>query len=251
MKLMSIIMAVMMTSFYHPVKNDTDKQSKGTGDKNGFVVVELFTSEGCSSCPPADKLVERIQKNNPNQPIYILAFHVDYWNNLGWKDRFSDAAFTARQRQYAEWLHLETVYTPQIVVNGKSEYVGSDEHSILNAVNRELDQPSVNTLTLKGRVDADKAIIDYTTTSGKNSELVLALVQKSAQSNVRAGENTGKQLYHVQIVRQLFRRDVKNKKTITMKLPGDFNAKDWELIGFTQNKDGGQMTSAGVLQFVR
>src|SRR6476619_4430550 len=92
----------------------------------GFAVVELFTSEGCSSCPPADNLLARIQKEDMDKQVYLLAYHVDYWDRQGWKDRFSDAAFTQHQQQYAEWLHLNSVYTPQMVVNGKEEFVGSN-----------------------------------------------------------------------------------------------------------------------------
>jgi hypothetical protein len=87
--------------------------------------------EGCSSCPPADELIDRIQKDNDNKQIYIMAFHVDYWDHQGWKDRFSDPEFSKRQRQYANWLNLQTVYTPQIVVNGATEHVGSDQDAIL------------------------------------------------------------------------------------------------------------------------
>src|ERR1700744_6104626 len=97
----------------------------------GFAVIELFTSEGCSSCPPADALVARVQKESNDKPVYILAFHVDYWNRLGWKDVFSSAEYSERQNQYARWLKLSSVYTPQIVVNGRTEFVGSEEANLL------------------------------------------------------------------------------------------------------------------------
>src|ERR1700739_857201 len=103
-----------------------------TTDK-GFAVVELFTSEGCSSCPPADQLVARIQQEDQDQPVYILAFHVDYWDRQGWKDGFSDSRYTQRQRRYATWLNLESIYTPQIVVNGRKEFVGSQEGTLRSA----------------------------------------------------------------------------------------------------------------------
>src|ERR1700743_69163 len=89
----------------------------------GIAVIELFTSEGCSSCPPADELVAKIQKENKDKPVYILAYHVDYWDRLGWKDSFSNADFTKRQNSYAKVLRLQSVYTPQIIVNGKTEFV--------------------------------------------------------------------------------------------------------------------------------
>src|ERR1700743_3380708 len=103
-------------------------------DTKGFAVVELFTSEGCSSCPPADAVVAKLQKESAGKPIYILAYHVDYWNHLGWKDAFSDAAYSARQKDYAQYLKIEGIYTPQIVVNGKTEFVGSEEGTLHKAI---------------------------------------------------------------------------------------------------------------------
>src|SRR5476651_2318953 len=113
---------------------------------NGFVLIELFTSEGCSSCPPADELVARVQKEDKDKPVYILAYHVDYWNNLGWKDQFSSPAYSQRQRQYAAWLKAE-VYTPQIVVNGKKEFVGSEEGTLRNAIQSGLQKQDNSGLT--------------------------------------------------------------------------------------------------------
>src|SRR5476651_2422634 len=95
-----------------------------------FAVVELFTSEGCSSCPPADEAIAKLQKESNGKPVYILAFHVDYWNRLGWKDVFSNADYSERQNEYAKYLRLESVYTPQVVVNGKKEFVGSEESTL-------------------------------------------------------------------------------------------------------------------------
>ena|SRR5437764_672084 len=99
------------------IKKDLFVKQGANKGQNGFAVVELFTSEGCSSCPPADKLVATLVERDKKEAVYILSYHVDYWDRLGWKDRFSDAAFTARQQHYAELLHLSSVYTPQIVVN--------------------------------------------------------------------------------------------------------------------------------------
>jgi hypothetical protein len=218
-------------------------------NNKGFAVVELFTSEGCSSCPPADELVEKIQNDNKNKEIYILAFHVDYWDHQGWKDKFSDPEFSKRQRQYASWLNLRTIYTPQIVVNGRAEYVGSDQGSVLKAISQGLDQPSAGTLTLRSKIADGKAIITYEKTGGeKNAQLVLALVEKSAKSKVKAGENSGRDLSHVQIVRQLLRSELNGTESISMKLPGDFTAKGWELIGFVQQKNG-HITAASRLDF--
>src|SRR5580692_6462080 len=128
-----------------------------TGPAKGFAVVELFTSEGCSSCPPADQLVARVQQEDKDQPVYILAFHVDYWDRLGWKDAFSDTRFTQRQSRYASWLNLQSVYTPQIVVNGTKEFVGSQENTLRSAINSGLEQTPAAQLTLSDvRLDQGK-----------------------------------------------------------------------------------------------
>ncbi|MGN7720722.1 DUF1223 domain-containing protein [Chitinophaga sp. 22620] len=217
-------------------------------DSKGFAVVELFTSEGCSSCPPADALVEKIQEDNKNPQIYILAYHVDYWDHQGWKDRFSDREFSNRQRRYAEWLNVRTVYTPQIVVNGASEHIGSDQGPILRAISAGLNQESAQPLMLTAKTEGNQLQVDYEGAGNeKNTELVLALVQKSAASRVKAGENSGRSLSHVQIVRRLLRvpLDKENKKDISMRLPPDFNAEGWELIGFVQHTADGHISNAG------
>lgn len=239
-----IAVAVMAAAFTRPFSKKEKKETGEPGTNNGFVVAELFTSEGCSSCPPADKLIEKIQNDNPGKSVYVLAFHVDYWDHQGWKDRFSDASFTARQRQYADWLKLETVYTPQMVVNGRKEFIGSYEGPITKTITKELGQPAANALTLQTHVEGSKLHVDFTATPEKNAELVLALVQKTATSSVRAGENEGRQLTHVQIVRQLYTQNVNNTKKISIDLPADFNAKGFELIGFVQHKKDGRITAA-------
>lgn len=246
MKTAAIIMiatAVITAAFARPFSK---KEKNETGDPgtNGFVVAELFTSEGCSSCPPADKLIEKIQHENPDKSIYVLAFHVDYWDHQGWKDSFSSPAFTARQRQYADWLNLETVYTPQLVVNGRKEFIGSYEGPITKTITKELEQPVSDALTLRTHVEGNKLQVDFTATTEKNAELVLALVQKSATSKVMAGENEGRQLAHVQIVRQLYTQNINNNKTISIDLPADFNTKGFELVGFVQHKKDGRITAA-------
>jgi hypothetical protein len=218
----------------------------------GFAVVELFTSEGCSSCPPADELIKRIQADNKNKQVYILAYHVDYWDHQGWKDRFSDPAYSKRQRRYAGWLNLQTVYTPQMVVNGTSEYVGSDQRSVLQAISAGLTGEPTNTLTLTGKIAGDQLQVEYQEAGHeKRSELVLALVQQSAQSAVKAGENEGRNLSHVQIVRRMLHvpLDMNSKKEITMKLPDDFNKQGWELIGFVQHTKDGSITAAARFNF--
>ncbi|MEX8547651.1 MAG: DUF1223 domain-containing protein [Mucilaginibacter sp.] len=214
----------------------------------GFVVIELFTSQGCSSCPPADELVKKIQKESNNLPVYILAFHVDYWNRLGWKDVFSSAAYSKRQNQYADWLNLQSIYTPQIVVNGRKEFIGSEEGTLRNAIKSSLQKPSPTTLTLDDvKFDKDQINLQYKIEgTTNNASLVLALVQKSATTNVKGGENGGRTLAHVQIVRNLQTLNLggKNNGSATIAIPSTLNNQSLEVIAFLQNNSNGQILAA-------
>ena len=227
----------------HP--KNTDKNSIAA---KGFAVVELFTSEGCSSCPPADELVEKIQKESNNLPVYILAFHVDYWNRLGWKDVFSSAAYSKRQSQYAQWMNLQSVYTPQIVVNGKKEFIGSEEGTLRNAIKSGLQKASSAALTLSDvKFDADKVNLHYNIEGAtNNTSLLLALIQKSATTNVKGGENGGRTLGHVQIVRNLQTVALggKDSGTAQIAIPSALNNQDLEVISFLQNNNNGQILAA-------
>src|SRR5580693_8460725 len=135
-----IVAALVAQACSGPGDKSAPARQDPSAAPKGFAVVELFTSEGCSSCPPADQLVARIQQEEKDLPVYILAFHVDYWDRLGWKDAFSDARYTQRQNHYASWLNLQSVYTPQIIVNGRKEFVGSQENILRSAIQSGLDQ---------------------------------------------------------------------------------------------------------------
>lgn len=216
----------------------------------GFAVVELFTSEGCSSCPPADALVAQVQKEDKDQPVYVLAFHVDYWDRLGWKDAFSDAAYSDRQKDYARWLRLSSIYTPEIVVNGRTEFVGSDGRALRAAITGGLWEPAGAKVTL----DAVKGSGGHLTwqagteavAGGKDWRLVVAVVEKDAMTKVMAGENVGKTLAHVQIVRALGVSELNGKGSQSGSLawPEGLKAGDAEVIAFLQNRANGKILAA-------
>lgn len=214
----------------------------------GFAFIELFTSEGCSSCPPADELIARINKESEGLPVYILAFHVDYWNRLGWKDVYSDATYTKRQQQYAGWLNLSSVYTPQIVVNGQKEFVGSEENTLRNAIKYSLQKPVTAKLELN-EVKTDKGQINLhykTEGADQHTSLFLAIVQLNAQTKVKRGENGGHTLSHIQLVRQLKRISLKdeNAGTASIELPKDPDPGKVELVAFLQNDTDGKIIAA-------
>jgi hypothetical protein len=213
---------------------------------NGFAVLELFTSEGCSSCPPADALLARIQQEAANKPVYILAYHVDYWDRLGWKDQFSNAQYSARQYQYSQQLSAQ-VYTPQLVINGKVECIGSEEGKVHSAIADALISPAAVSLDITGRQQSGNLQLDYRITGNTGSkQLLVALVQKQAISKVMRGENEGRTLSHVQIVRNLrtFKLKHGNQGAEQISLPTGFNTQEWELIGMLQNPATGAIDAA-------
>jgi hypothetical protein len=216
-------------------------------DEKGFVVLELFTSEGCSSCPPADELLAKIQKESHGKPVYALAYHVDYWDRLGWKDLYSNSQFSKRQMQYENWLHLSSLYTPQLIINGKSAFVGSDESAIRKAISKQLASNEAASLTLQVQQDGDRLDIKYQAIkTAKNSLLVIALLQKKADSKVERGENAGRTLSHVQIVRKFQTEPVKLSEsgTSTIGLPKDLSGQNWEIVGFIQDAGNGEILAA-------
>ena len=157
-------------------KNKNIKTQKTKNLENSVAVLELFTSQGCSSCPPADRL---LGKYSDNENVITLSFHVDYWNRLGWKDLFSSTAYSQRQNDYAALFKLNGVYTPQLIVNGEKEMVGSDATKISNTIKtaeHQVPTAHININTVK--VDDNSATINYTTQSSENnSTLNIALVQ--------------------------------------------------------------------------
>lgn len=180
----------------------------------GVAVVELFTSESCSSCPPADRNLARIAKKfaNARMQVFPLAFHVDYWNDLGWVDRFSTKAFSKRQREYASVLDDHSVYTPQMVVNGRIAFNGSDAKQADEAIGAALEDTGSNAFLLEIAVKEkhDAFAVAYKASNadvslGSDSPYLLhiATVLDQAQSAVESGENAGKELTHVWIVRNL------------------------------------------------
>lgn len=228
--------------------NGGDPWQAGT---KGFAVVELFTSEGCSSCPPADALIARVQQQDKDLPVYVLAYHVDYWDRLGWKDAFSDAAYSDRQRRYASWLKLTSIYTPQVVVNGQKEFVGSQEGTLTSSIKNALDQNNDLQLSLSG-LRLNGGHLDWLckaeggSAMQNNYSLVVAVVQRTATTQVKGGENGGKTLSHVQVVRELGMSalDAKGQGAGRLAWPTGVAPTDGEVIAFLQNADNGKIVAA-------
>src|SRR5690349_2662664 len=164
------------------------------------VIVELFTSEGCSDCPPADRLLYQLEQTQPvpGAEIIPLEQHVDYWDHEGWRDPFSSSRFTLRQRDYVYAFNLPTAYTPQMVVDGASEFVGSDVHRALAAIAQAARAPKAN-LQIQQCSDAPSnphsvlLRVSLASFSGWNAkhgaDVLLAITEDNLASNVTAGEN--------------------------------------------------------------
>jgi hypothetical protein len=172
------------------------------------VLVELFTSEGCSSCPPADALLAKLLKEQPLPDVEIvpLSLHVDYWNHQGWKDPFSSKAFTARQTEYSKGFGANKIYTPQMVVDGREELNGSDEAAARRAMSAAAARQHlpvridarVRGTSVRMAIDLPAAPAD-----AEPIDVLVALTEDGLTNDVRRGENSGRTLTHVAVVRTL------------------------------------------------
>lgn len=215
----------------------------GNNSNKGFAVLELFTSEGCSSCPPADEAMTHIVREY-NENVYVLSFHVDYWNRLGWKDTFSDAAYTRRQQEYGEAFHLQSIYTPQVILNGSKEFLGSDEKKLHEAIDQKLAGAPGEDFDLSVKsVEGGDVSVSYKRRPDNNLNLYLALIQLQAMTDVGKGENAGRHLQHCNIVRD-FRTYYKSSGTGVLKIPKGLQAKNCRIIAFLQEANNGRITGA-------
>ena len=217
---------------------------------SAFAVVELFTSEGCSSCPAADKILSEISKESKqkNQEVYCLAYHVDYWNKLGWKDPYSKFQFTRRQENYSRVLPSKELYTPQMIVNGTTELVGSKKEKALSTISLALIKKPELELQLKlDSLVADTAFISWKISkSDKNYVLQLAFNQSGISSKIDKGENAGKTLLHDNVVRSFTAvNDPGISGRVKFFLKDNDPGLKSEIIGFIQRKQNYSILSAG------
>lgn len=174
------------------------------------VVIELFTSQGCSSCPPAEELLAEMSDKDTN--ILLLSFHVDYWNRLGWVDTFSNKSFTERQYMYGNLFGLQSVYTPQAVINGRYETVGSNKKNIANFINRKFEYQNIIANPKLVRQGNKVSLLIDNIPLGNKYQLAALLVKKEAATQINAGENEGLLLRHKNIVMDIKQLNSKNGK---------------------------------------
>lgn len=204
-----------------------------------FVIVQLFTSQGCSSCPPADALVGKIKEEYKDQNVFVMSYHVDYWDRLGWKDPFSKRAFTEIQYRYADQFRERQVYTPQIVVNGKEHFVGSDGSRLRRKIKNYLKKDAQNNIILSSKKDAKgNLLVDYTISGDiDGKKLKLAVVLNKHTTQIKRGENRNRTLTNSNIVLDEIVLELGNKKKGSLTIPSSLLKEKGEvsLIGFVQN----------------
>ena len=219
------------------------------------VLLELFTSEGCSSCPPADALLRQVngRETAQGQLIIGLSEHVTYWNGLGWKDPYASAASTDRQNSYGARFQLDSVYTPQMVVNGREQFVGGDTRALQSAFAAEAQRSPIDLHILSAKLTDKDITFTYAAAAlppHSRLQLLAILTDDTDRSNVLRGENSGHLLAHTAVARSLAALgplQPTTQRSITLPLPPSFLAAPraaHHLVLFAQEADAGPILGA-------
>lgn len=215
------------------------------------ILVELFTSEGCSDCPPADAFLKALDAAQPipGAQLIVLEEHVDYWDDQGWRDPFSSHALALRQSEYVDRLHVKNgPYTPQMVVDGSEAFVGSDRPRAGRAFAKEVPVPKIRVQISALRVEQGKVLAHVEIGAAPSkAEIFVAIALDHAQSQVLRGENGGHELEHVAIVERLttigkVKKGEPFSKDVAIKM--DHSEKDYRVIAFVQEADEGKVLGA-------
>ncbi len=214
------------------------------------VIAELFTSEGCSSCPPADGLLEMLLQGQPIKGVYVipLSEHVTYWDHQGWKDPFSAQQYTVRQQQYGLRFNIESIYTPQLVVDGARELVGSDKRAIERALADQAKTPKP-VLTVTATVadgSLNMAAAGPGLTAEKDADLVFAVTEDHLVIDVPRGENAKRTLKHSGVVRWLKSAGAvgSSPATATVKLAQEWHRENLRVVAFVQSRKDRRVVAA-------
>ena len=214
-------------------------------------VLELFTSQGCSSCPSADRLLTETlsEAAKTNKNIIGLSFHVDYWDRLGWKDPFSDHAYTKRQYQYSDHFAQNGVYTPQEVLNGQQEFVGSNRSKQMSALREALSRPATASVQLTATAPKNNLVTVNYQLEGDLTDAVLnvALVSKTTETSVQRGENAGRKLVHDNVVRTFQTIPAAAKGSMSLTLPAGYDLHNGAVVAYVQARQTLAVRGAGLV----
>ncbi|KAE9592941.1 hypothetical protein Lal_00029285 [Lupinus albus] len=211
--------------------------------RGGPVLVEMFSSQGCKTSPAAEMVLSRLGRGDFELavPVVVLVFHVDYWDHMGWKDPFGSTQWTVRQKAYVEALGLDTIFTPQVVVQGKAHCIGNDENALIDAITHAPRFPSLSFQTTFTRRTPDSLHVSLTGTlrnkvDSQVANVMVALYESGLVTDIPRGDNIGRVLANDYVVRRLEKlssvKDISAKKTVT----GTINFSLWE--GFNSSKCG-------------
>jgi|ERR1700722_4674535 hypothetical protein len=231
--------------------------SRSSSDARTPVLVELFTSEGCSSCPPADALLQKLdQQPIPGEEMIVLSEHVDYWNHIGWKDPYSARFYSDRQGAYARRLGLNDVYTPQMVVDGTSQFVGSDTDLAKKAFVTALTKPKIVVRLSSVTPGAKNILLAHLETGAlqesfglREADVYVAIALNHAESQVSGGENSGRKLSHSAVVKSIVKVGRLQKgqtfaQDVQLKLDSGSDASNLRVIAFVQEPGQGRVIGA-------
>jgi len=231
-------------------------------DRRVPVIVELFTSEGCSSCPPADLWLARTERSQPVAGARVIALeeHVDYWNQLGWVDPFSAPHYRGRQNDYALAFHAENIFTPQMIVNGQVQLSGDDSNRAYQVIAKQTQITLVDLKNAANAKDPDLVDLAVQVTNPKNpkphaEDVYLAVTEKELESQVLGGENAGRRLRHAPVVRSfgiIGRIDPNGSSvgqiTNTLRLPHEWKRENLRAVVFVQEHDTLRITGAATAE---
>jgi len=219
-----------------------DFNSNEPNDKS-FIIIELFTSQGCSSCPAADKLLSNLMASNDR--ILALSFHVSYWNYLGWKDPYSKEEFTNRQRKYSRVMGLSRVYTPQMIINGQDEFVGSNKKYAEQSLKEALSKNTLHKIKLSLNIEGKSIKGQYTLAGSTSGYMInLALVERDVSNIVPRGENSGRTLHHDNVVRSFKTIEAHNTGEVSINLPSGIAIEKSIIIAYVQHSETLKITGA-------
>jgi hypothetical protein len=224
------------------------------------VIVELFTSEGCSSCPPADILLAKLEQLQPVDGAEVIALeeHVDYWNHFGWADPFSSSEFTTRQHDYADVFYLNSMYTPEMVIDGSKELIGSHNRDVRITIAEAARQPKLE-VKLEQNLPAKENELRFTLSTGKlNQQLKdrkvdiwIAVTERGLHSDVKRGENAGQNLHHAAVVRALREigtaesgQETSFSGSAILPLDRSWNRQNLRIVAFVQERSSKQIVGA-------
>ena len=204
-------------------------------------VVELFTSQGCSSCPPADEFLKELKNDYHENKVIVISYHVDYWNYIGWRDPYSKAVFSQRQKRYARYLRSDSVYTPQAIINGREHFTGSRKYEIKGVIEKRLKKTVVSPAMIQElKVSSGRVSVLFDTCHEAGSATMAVLVLDSVKNRVTDGENKGKSLQHVNVAIKL-KKIPAGKKSVSFEIDRKMK---YKVIILSQNESDGKILSA-------